>query len=106
MNPLDFDALLSQLWFQFLLVGLCRARHLDGSQPQMDVISPYSQEATHLPILVYFHGGGWSSGDKKLLENLLRIGVSTRIAFRDAGRFLPRMAQPVLSLTALSPDDA
>lgn len=104
MNPLDFDARLSQLWF--LLVGLCRARHLDGSQPPMDVISPYSQETTHLPILVYFHGGGWSSGDKKLPENLLRISVSTRIAFRDAGRFLTRMAQPVLSLTAFSPDDA
>lgn len=37
----------------------------DGTQAhRLDVITPRAAEGAGLPVYVYFHGGGWTSGDK------------------------------------------
>jgi len=45
--------------------GIRRVSYGTEANQQMDVISPCSQETTHLPILVYFLGGGCISDEKK-----------------------------------------
>jgi len=42
----------------------------DVSAHQLDVLTPRNTDGGHhqvLPVYVYFHGGGWTSGDKSAL---------------------------------------
>ena len=79
-----------------------------GSDPEqtLDILRPPSVEASSIPVLVYFHGGGWISADKKNYEGicarfsetgLLVVNVNYRLAPRN--RF-PAQLQDVVQALA------
>jgi acetyl esterase/lipase len=45
-------------------------RYGPEKQQRMDVFRPIPISTTGLPILVYFHGGGWISADKKIYKGI------------------------------------
>ncbi|GAA2225931.1 alpha/beta hydrolase [Herbiconiux moechotypicola] len=59
---------------------------------RLDVIVPHERPAHPLPVYVYFHGGGWTSGDKapltKYCATQARAGmVVVNVNYRRATRF-------------------
>jgi acetyl esterase len=65
----------------------------DGTRAhRLDVITPRATQSTGLPVYVYFHGGGWTSGDKapltKYCASQARAGmVVVNANYRRAPRF-------------------
>jgi len=81
ISRLDFKAYLVRICFNLLgrlgspLLNLGLTRNLDvfsdlryGSEAaqRLDIFRPGSTTSGNLPVLVYFHGGGWISADKKI----------------------------------------
>jgi acetyl esterase len=62
----------------------------DGTRAhRLDVITPRATQSTGLPVYVYFHGGGWTSGDKapltkycasQALAGMVVVNVNYRMA--------------------------
>lgn len=42
-------------------------------EQRLDVFRPQSSEPGYLPVLVYFHGGGWISADKKIYDRIASV---------------------------------
>ena len=40
------------------------------AEQRLDVLKPKSDQPAPLPVLVYFHGGGWISADKKIYDGI------------------------------------
>ena len=85
ISILDFKAYFLKIFFNFfgrfasLLLNFGLARDLDvfadiryGSKADqcLDILRRKSAKAGGLPILVYFHGGGWISADKKIYKGI------------------------------------
>ncbi len=79
-----------------------------GSDPKqsLDIFQPGSEEASKVPVLIYLHGGGWISADKKNYDGicarlsetgLLVVNVNYRLAPRN--RF-PAQLQDVAQAVA------
>lgn len=54
---------------------------VDGRELKLDIYYPRKAIFTKTPVIFYFHGGGWNSGDKALKENeavdaLLDYGIA------------------------------
>lgn len=85
---LDIKAYTLKKFFNFLgrLGGLVLnfgvAKHLDisrdlpyGPDPEqrLDIFKPRVSEGKGLPIVVYFHGGGWISADKRIYDGICAV---------------------------------
>ena len=58
--------------------GRVETRHLSIAGPRGDIpVRLYVPEGTNLPILLYFHGGGWVGGSVDAVENIGR-GLADR----------------------------
>jgi len=85
ISRLDFKAYLVKTFFNLLgrlgspLLNFGLTRNLDvfsdlryGSEAaqRLDIFRPGSTNPGKLPVLVYFHGGGWISADKKIYTGI------------------------------------
>lgn len=41
-----------------------------GPEQRLDILRPQSAKQRSLPVLVYFHGGGWISADKRIYDGI------------------------------------
>lgn len=58
---------------------------------RLDVIRPSQQQDTLLPVYVYFHGGGWTSGDKSALTRYAAMQAEAGMVVVNANyRMAPR----------------
>lgn len=62
-------------------------------EQRMDIIEPHREEP--LPVLLYFHGGGWISGDKASHERICRsLATNGFVTFNTNYRLAPRHRFP------------
>jgi acetyl esterase/lipase len=72
---------------------LCYLPETGGDRHRLDVYSP--PDAASLPVVVFFYGGGWRSGDKRLFEHLGRaFAVRGIVAVVVNYRLTPEVRSP------------
>jgi acetyl esterase/lipase len=85
LSKLDFNAYALKIVFNLLgglgssLLNFGRLRNLvvvtdmkygSEADQRLDVFRPKSAKSSGLPILIFFHGGGWISADKKIYKGI------------------------------------
>lgn len=104
ISRLDFNAYALKIFFNFFgklgssILNFGITRGLDvfsdlryGIEPEqrLDIFRPKASDRQRLPVLVYFHGGGWISADKSIYKGIaanfakngfLTVNVNYRLA--------------------------
>lgn len=65
---------------QFFNVSYAKISGVDPDLLSLDIYSP-SKITTHLPVMIYVHGGGWSNGDKKEVNFKPEFFIKARFVF-------------------------
>ncbi|MEA3277425.1 MAG: alpha/beta hydrolase [Pseudomonadota bacterium] len=76
--------------------NLRRISYGQHNDQQMDAFLPLLNESAGLPILVYFHGGGWISGDIRNYDGICAaLSLNGFLTFNVNYRLAPRHKFPV-----------
>ena len=102
LSPADARSVLAQA--QSIPIGKPSAQVQDITLPigptgsvQVRIVRPTTGPAGPLPVVMYFHGGGWILGDRDTHDRLIReiaVGAETAVVFVDYDR-APEARYPV-----------